>query len=137
MEELNNFECDDKDFQSGLNELKEVIENFKLMNFENFKFDATVVRGLEYYTGIIFEVLLTFKVKNEKKETVEFGAVGGGGRYDNLVKRFKNQECPSTGISFGLDRLLYALRQKNIFNFKQKKPVLILVLDKCSIYFNL
>ena len=130
LEELNNFECDDKDFQSGLNELKEVIENFKLMNFENFKFDATVVRGLEYYTGIIFEVLLTFKVKNEKKETVEFGAVGGGGRYDNLVKRFKNQECPATGISFGLDRLLYALRQKNIFNFKQKKPVLILVLDK-------
>ena len=57
LEELNNFECDDKDFQSGLNELKEVIENFKLMNFENFKFDATVVRGLEYYTGIIFEVL--------------------------------------------------------------------------------
>ncbi len=89
-----------------------------------------MVRGLEYYTGPIFEAELTFKVKNEKGIDIEFGSIGGGGRYDDLVKRFKNQDCPATGISIGLDRLLYALTQKNIFNFSQKNPVLICVLDE-------
>ena len=88
------------------------------------------MRGLEYYTGPIFEAELTFKVQNEKGIDIEFGSIGGGGRYDDLVKRFKNQDCPSTGISVGLDRLLYALNQKGIFNFNQKSPILICVLDE-------
>ena len=72
---------------------------------------------------------LLLKLKMKKDIDIEFGSIGGGGRYDDLVKRFKNQDCPATGISIGLDRLLYALSQKNIFNFDQKCPVLICVLD--------
>ena len=116
-------------FQEGVSELKQIVKNFKFFKFNNFKIDPAVVRGLEYYTGPIFEAELTFKVKNEKGLDIEFGSIGGGGRYDDLVKRFKNQDCPATGISIGLDRLLYALKQKNIFDFDQKCPVLICVLD--------
>ena len=89
-------------------------ENY-LSNFPNLsiEFDPSVVRGLEYYTGPIFEANLTFGVTNNKGEEIEFGSIGGGGRYDDLVKRFNNQDCPSTGISVGLDRLFYAILQKN------------------------
>jgi histidyl-tRNA synthetase len=130
LNQLEQIGCKNKLFEEGINELKQIIKNFDFFKFNNFKIDPTVVRGLEYYTGPIFEAELTFKVKNEKGVEIEFGSIGGGGRYDDLVKRFKNQECPATGISIGLDRLLYALNQKNIFNFNQKSPVLICVLDE-------
>jgi len=130
LNQLDQIGCKNKLFEEGINELKQIIKNFDFFKFNNFKIDPTVVRGLEYYTGPIFEAELTFKVKNEKGVEIEFGSIGGGGRYDDLVKRFKNQECPATGISIGLDRLLYALNQKNIFNFNQKNPVLICVLDE-------
>ena len=130
LNQLEQIGCKNKLFEEGINELKQIVKNFDFFKFNNFKIDPTVVRGLEYYTGPIFEAELTFKVKNEKGAEIEFGSIGGGGRYDDLVKRFKNQECPSTGISIGLDRLLYALNQKNIFNFNQKNPVLICVLDE-------
>lgn len=130
LEQLEKISCKNILFQEGLSELKQIIQNFKFFEFSNFKIDPAVVRGLEYYTGPIFEAELTFKVKNEKGIDIEFGSIGGGGRYDDLVKRYKNQDCPATGISIGLDRLLYALNQKNIFNFNQKNPVLICVLDE-------
>ena len=130
LNQLEQIGCKNKLFEEGINELKQIVKNFDFFKFYNFKIDPTVVRGLEYYTGPIFEAELTFKVKNEKGVEIEFGSIGGGGRYDDLVKRFKNQECPATGISIGLDRLLYALNQKNIFNFNQKNPVLICVLDE-------
>jgi histidyl-tRNA synthetase len=130
LDQLEKIGCKNKLFEEGINELKQIVKNFELFNFKNFKIDPAVVRGLEYYTGPIFEAELTFKVKNEKGIDIEFGSIGGGGRYDDLVKRFKNQDCPATGISIGLDRLLYALTQKNIFNFSQKNPVLICVLDE-------
>ena len=129
IEGLENNISQNELYLDGISEIKEMINNFALFKFKNFKIDPTVVRGLEYYTGPIFEAELTFKVKNEKGTDIEFGSIGGGGRYDDLVKRFKNQDCPATGISIGLDRLLYALAQKNIFNFNQKSPVLICVLD--------
>ena len=130
LSQLEQIKCKNKLFEEGINELKKIVKNFEFFKFTNFKIDPTVVRGLEYYTGPIFEAELTFKVKNEKGVEIEFGSIGGGGRYDDLVKRFKNQDCPATGISIGLDRLLYALNQKNIFNFNQKNPVLICVLDE-------
>ena len=119
-----------KIYNEGITELEKICEYFKSFDFKSFKIDPTVVRGLEYYTGPIFEAELTFKVKNDKGLDIEFGSIGGGGRYDDLVKRFKNQDCPATGISIGLDRLLYALSQKDVFDFKQKSPVLICVLDE-------
>ncbi len=103
---------------------------FSLLKFDNFIFDPTVVRGLEYYTGPIFEANLTFGVKNNKGEEIEFGSIGGGGRYDDLVKRFNNQDCPSTGISVGLDRLIYVIIQKNKIKVAKKTPILICVFDE-------
>jgi histidyl-tRNA synthetase len=105
---------------------------FEAYNFENYDFDPSVIRGLEYYTGPIFEVNLKFDVKNNKGKVIQFGSIGGGGRYDNLVNNFGNYEAPATGISIGLDRLVYALMQKKEFKFKQSKPVVICVFDKNS-----
>jgi len=93
-------------------DLLEILKIFKDYNFSNFEFDPSIIRGLEYYTGPIFEVNLKFDVKNNKGKIIQFGSIGGGGRYDNLVNNFGNYDAPATGISIGLDRLVYALMQK-------------------------
>ncbi len=72
-------------------------------------FDPSVVRGLEYYTGPVFEAELTFEVKGEDGQPVRFGSVGGGGRYDDLVARFTGEKVPATGFSIGVSRLQAAL----------------------------
>jgi len=113
-------------------DLQEIIKLFKDYNFTNFEFDSSIIRGLEYYTGPIFEVNLKFDVKNSKGQVIQFGSIGGGGRYDNLVNNFGNYEAPATGISIGLDRLVYALMQKKEFKVKQSKPVVICIFDKNS-----
>ena len=111
-------------------DLLEIFKIFKDYGFTNFEFDPSIIRGLEYYTGPIFEVNLKFDVKNNKGQVVQFGSIGGGGRYDNLVNNFGNFDAPATGISIGLDRLVYALMQKKEFKVKQSKPVVICVFDK-------
>jgi len=108
----------------------EITKIFKDYNFENYKFDPSVIRGLEYYTGPIFEVNLNFQVKNSKGQAIQFGSIGGGGRYDNLVSNFGNFDCPATGISIGLDRLVFALMQKKDFKINTTRPVVICVFDK-------
>ena len=113
-------------------DLVEILKIFKDYNFDNFVFDPSIIRGLEYYTGVIFEVNLKFDVKNYKGQIIQFGSIGGGGRYDNLVKNFGNYDAPATGISIGLDRLVYALMQKKEFKISQSKPVVICVFDKNS-----
>ena len=75
---------------------------------------------------------LKFDVKNNKGQIIQFGSIGGGGRYDNLVNNFGNYDAPATGISIGLDRLVYALMQKKEFKIKQSKPIVICVFDKNS-----
>ncbi|WP_274426984.1 histidine--tRNA ligase [Chelativorans sp. YIM 93263] len=95
------------------------------------KIDPSVVRGLEYYTGPVFEAELTFPVTNEKGETVQFGSVGGGGRYDGLVSRFRGEPVPATGFSIGVSRLMTAL--KNLGKLETAEavaPVVVLVMDK-------
>lgn len=92
--------------------------------------DPSVVRGLEYYTGPVYEAELTFDVTNEKGEKVVFGSVGGGGRYDGLVSRFMGQPVPATGFSIGVSRLMTAL--KNLGKLGQDEvlgPVLVTVMD--------
>ena len=111
-------------------DLLEIFKIFKDYGFSNFEFDPSIIRGLEYYTGPIFEVSLKFDVKNNKGQVIQFGSIGGGGRYDNLVNNFGNYDAPATGISIGLDRLVYALMQKKEFKIKQSKPVVICVFDK-------
>jgi histidyl-tRNA synthetase len=113
-------------------DLLEILKIFKDYNFSNFEFEPSIIRGLEYYTGPIFEVNLKFDVKNNKGQVIQFGSIGGGGRYDNLVNNFGNYEAPATGISIGLDRLVYALMQKKEFKVKQSKPIVICVFDKNS-----
>ena len=108
----------------------EIIKIFEAYNFKNYKFDPSVIRGLEYYTGPIFEVNLNFEVKNSKGQAIQFGSIGGGGRYDNLVSNFGNFDCPATGISIGLDRLVFALMQKKDFKLKAVRPIMISVFDK-------
>lgn len=97
---------------------------------DRIKIDPSVVRGLEYYTGPVYEVELTFPVINEKGQEVVFGSVGGGGRYDGLVKRFTGQPVPATGFSIGVSRLMTALKNLGKLDSAEKiAPVLVTVMD--------
>ena len=92
------------------------------------------MRGLEYYTGPVFEAELTFEVKDEAGRPVRFGSVGGGGRYDGLVARFRGEAVPATGFSIGVSRLLSALRAIDspivASPLKKAGPVIVVVLDR-------
>jgi histidyl-tRNA synthetase len=94
----------------GLSELQEIDDIIKACGYGNrVKIDKSVVRGLEYYTGPVYEVELTLETKDEKGRPVRFGSVGGGGRYDGLVSRFRGEPVPATGFSIGVSRLQAAL----------------------------
>jgi histidyl-tRNA synthetase len=98
---------------------------------DRIRIDPSCVRGLEYYTGAVYECELTFPVTNEKGETVTFGSVAGGGRYDGLVKRFTGQDIPATGFSIGVSRLMTAL--KNLGKLESDEvvgPVVVCVMDR-------
>jgi histidyl-tRNA synthetase len=119
-----------------LNSFEEYLQNYKELPFE---FDPTVVRGLEYYTGLVFEVELTAKILNDKGKEVIFGSVAGGGRYDKLIARFGKEDVPATGISIGVDRLVYAIEQFDKIS-ANKKPLIIianLISDEISTYLNI
>ncbi|WP_373356162.1 histidine--tRNA ligase [Pseudoroseicyclus sp. CXY001] len=92
--------------------------------------DPSVVRGLGYYTGPVYEAELTFEITDEKGRPRSFGSVAGGGRYDDLVKRFTGQEVPATGISLGVDRLLAALAAKRGAAEAAPGPVVVTVMDR-------
>ncbi|WP_068302879.1 histidine--tRNA ligase [Pararhodobacter sp. CCB-MM2] len=92
--------------------------------------DPSVVRGLGYYTGPVFEAELTFEILDEKGRKRQFGSVAGGGRYDDLVKRFTGQAVPATGVSIGVDRLLAALQAKGRIVTDTTGPVVVTVMDR-------
>ncbi|SDE36356.1 histidine--tRNA ligase [Limimaricola pyoseonensis] len=92
--------------------------------------DPSVVRGLGYYTGPVFEAELTFEILDEKGRPRQFGSVAGGGRYDDLVKRFTGQAVPATGVSIGVDRLLAALAAKGRGATEAQGPVVVTVMDR-------
>ncbi|HUO21252.1 MAG TPA: histidine--tRNA ligase [Caulobacteraceae bacterium] len=95
-------------------------------------FDPSVVRGLEYYTGPVFEAELLVQTTDEKGEPVRFGSVGGGGRYDDLIARFTGQTTPATGFSFGVSRLAAALATagRSPEAAAARGPVVVIVLDQ-------
>ncbi|KIN71307.1 histidine--tRNA ligase [Sulfitobacter guttiformis] len=97
---------------------------------DRIEIDPSVVRGLGYYTGPVYEAELTFEIKDEKGRSRNFGSVAGGGRYDDLVKRFTGQEVPATGVSIGVDRLLAALDAKGRLDTSAQGPVVVTVMDK-------
>src|ERR1700686_5493187 len=95
---------------------------------DRVRIDPSVVRGLEYYTGPVYEVELTLETKDEKGRPVRFGSVGGGGRYDGLVSRFRGEPVPATGFSIGVSRLQAALTLLGKFDTKPAPgPVLVTV----------
>jgi histidyl-tRNA synthetase len=100
------------DGRAGLEELARIDAALKGLGVDEAqaRFDPSVVRGLEYYTGPVFEAELLLDTVDERGERVRFGSIGGGGRYDDLVARFTGQSVPATGFSFGVSRLAAALR---------------------------
>ena len=118
--------------ESGVDELQEISDLVTAQGYgtDRIMLDPSVVRGLGYYTGPVYEAELTFEIKDEKGRTRQFGSVAGGGRYDDLVKRFTGQEVPATGISIGVDRLLAALRMKGRVERSVLGPVVITVMDR-------
>jgi histidyl-tRNA synthetase len=97
--------------RAGVEELKLISELVEAAGYgrDRISIDPSVVRGLEYYTGPVYEVELTLETKDEKGRPVRFGSVGGGGRYDGLVSRFRGEPVPATGFSIGVSRLQAAL----------------------------
>ena len=120
--------------QEGVAELRDMAELFAAAGYEGrILIDPAVVRGLEYYTGPVYEAELTFEVKDEHGRPMRFGSVGGGGRYDGLVARFRGEPVPATGFSIGVSRLVSALRAMNsplVSGRHLRGPVVVLVLDR-------
>ncbi len=115
----------------GTKELRDIIQIVRSCGYEEDRIavDQTVVRGLDYYTGPVFEAQLTFPVTNEKGDTVVFGSVAGGGRYDNLVARFMGQPSPATGVSIGVSRLQHALSLRGISSGALTPLVFVTTMD--------
>jgi histidyl-tRNA synthetase len=117
---------------AGLNDLKEIHDLVISAGFQGrVEIDPSVVRGLEYYTGPVYEVELTLETKDDKGRPVRFGSVGGGGRYDGLVARFRGEPVPATGFSIGVSRLLAALQHLGKLDTKPEPgPVVVTVFDR-------
>ncbi len=126
---------------TGVDGFRELAEIWKIIrsagyNDGRIRIDPSVVRGLEYYTGPVFEADLTFEIADEDDKPVRFGSVGGGGRYDGLVGRFRGELVPATGFSIGVSRLFAALQQIKspiVATHSQRGPVVVLVLDKAQL----
>jgi histidyl-tRNA synthetase len=117
---------------AGLNELEQIVKLLHACGYgpDRILFDTGVVRGLDYYTGAVFEAQLTFPIKNEDGEEVVFGSVAGGGRYDDLVARFTGQAVPATGVSIGVSRLMSALASRGALAAAKAPLVVVTVFDK-------
>ncbi len=122
--------------EQGCQELADMAALFEAAGYDTSRIviDPSVVRGLEYYTGPVFEAELTFAVKGDDGRPVRFGSVAGGGRYDGLVSRFRGEPVPATGFSIGVSRLLAALRLLGkIDDQAATAPVVVLVMDRDQI----
>jgi histidyl-tRNA synthetase len=120
-------------YETGLNELNEIAHLVagSGYGYNRIQVDHSVVRGLEYYTGPVYEVELTFPVSGDDGKPVRFGSVAGGGRYDGLVARFRGEAVPATGFSIGVSRLLAALTHLGkVETTPEPGPVIVTVLDK-------
>jgi histidyl-tRNA synthetase len=117
---------------AGVDELEQIGSLLSAQGYgpDRIDIDPSIVRGLGYYTGPVYEAELTFEILDDKGRKRQFGSVAGGGRYDDLVKRFTGQEVPATGVSIGVDRLLAALREKGRLDTKAKGPVVVTVMDR-------
>jgi len=120
-------------FDDGLLELRQIAELLNVSGYGDgrIRIDPSVVRGLEYYTGPVYEVELLLDTKDEKGRPVRFGSVGGGGRYDGLVSRFRGEPVPATGFSIGVSRLQAALTMLGKLDARPEfGPVVVTVFDR-------
>jgi histidyl-tRNA synthetase len=120
-------------FLQGMEELAVIDELVVAAGYgrDRIKVDMSVVRGLEYYTGPVYEAELLAEIPNEEGKIVRFGSVGGGGRYDGLVSRFRGEPVPATGFSIGVSRLMTALKNLGKLDTSDViAPVVVLVMDK-------
>ncbi len=117
--------------QEGIKELEDL---FKVLSFGNYldkvKTNFTIVRGLAYYDGFCVETNLNFKAKNKKGKEVDIGSICSGGQYNKLISRFKGVDIPGTGVSIGVDRLLFAMMQLDQIKIDEQKPVIVCVMDE-------
>jgi histidyl-tRNA synthetase len=116
--------------EEGVSELRSIAELVRAAGYDDgrVKIDPSVVRGLEYYTGPVYEVELTFPVESEDGKAARFGSVAGGGRYDGLIARFRGEPVPATGFSIGVSRLTAALQHLGKIDTKPEPgPVVVTV----------
>src|SRR5882724_7313122 len=129
----NNFGAHNALSKEGVDELQDIINVCIPSGFgyDRIRIDPSVVRGLEYYTGAVFEVELLLETRDEKNRPVRFGSVGGGGRYDGLVSRFRSEPVPATGFSIGVSRLQAALTMIGKLDTRPELgPVVVTVFDR-------
>ncbi|MEE9330485.1 MAG: ATP phosphoribosyltransferase regulatory subunit, partial [Parvularculaceae bacterium] len=117
--------------RAGIETLTQMAGTLEMLGFDEarIKIDSSIVRGLDYYTGPVFEADLTFEVLDEKDRPIQFGSIGGGGRYDDLVARFKGIQVPAVGCSIGVSRLLAALAARAGASEVPRGPVVVLALE--------
>ena len=118
--------------QEGCKELATIDNILSATGFgdDRVSFDTSIVRGLGYYTGPVFEAELLADIRDKKGRPVRIGSIGGGGRYDDLVSRFRGQAVPATGFSFGVSRFLSALERMDALEQSVKPPVIICAFDR-------
>jgi histidyl-tRNA synthetase len=119
--------------EDGISELRSIADLVRAAGYDEarVKIDPSVVRGLEYYTGPVYEVELTFPIEGEDGKPIRFGSVGGGGRYDGLIARFRGEPVPATGFSIGVSRLMAALQHLGkVATEAEPGPVVVTVFDK-------
>ena len=115
----------------GIQEIEMLFEILSKGNFQDYvKTNFSIVRGLQYYSGFCVETILNFKVKNSQGKEIDIGSVASGGRYNSLIKRFKGVDYKGTGMSIGVDRLLFALNQLENFKIDKIKNVLVCIVDE-------
>ncbi len=117
--------------EEGVRELGEIAACLDAAGYDDVRvaFDPSVVRGLAYYTGPVIEAELTSEIANEDGQRVQIGSVAGGGRYDDLIMRFRGERVPATGVSIGVSRLVTAMRALKTGAVQERGPVVVLVLD--------
>jgi histidyl-tRNA synthetase len=122
IEKLENLGIESEVYSKGVEELKQVVKNIRLFGVpdNNFKVDLTIARGLDYYTGTVYETFL-----NDYRE---LGSVCSGGRYENLAEYYTDKNLPGVGISIGLTRLFYKLNELNLIQAEQKSVSQILII---------
>ena len=117
--------------QEGIKEIEELYEILGYGDFaDQVKTNFTIVRGLAYYDGFCVETNLNFKAKNSKGKEVDIGSICSGGQYNKLISRFKGVDIPGTGVSIGVDRLLFAMLQLDQVKVEEQKPVIVCVMDE-------